>query len=167
MSSSTTKFLKHTYSRHENEHWQKHLNLPEKAWKCEFPYTFVQGISQQKSRKSCHSRNIFMPVTVNIVCNNHPELISLLPDVTRKQSQPYHGQHGVQILILLSTFGIVLVSKYVRGTHQFRPCMNLKLALHEEWNRLPPRTMQCLVQGMRRRLEVVISAQGGYTRYWL
>ena len=41
----------------------------------------------------------------------------------------------------------------------------LELALHEEWNRLPPRTMQRLVQGMRRRLEVVILAQGGYTRY--
>ena len=43
----------------------------------------------------------------------------------------------------------------------------LEQALHQEWNRLPQRQIQRLVQGMRRRVEAVIQAYGGYTRYWL
>lgn len=41
----------------------------------------------------------------------------------------------------------------------------LEQALHEEWNRLPQRQIQRLVQSMRRRVVAVIQANGGYTRY--
>lgn len=41
----------------------------------------------------------------------------------------------------------------------------LEQTLHQEWNRLPQRQIQRLVQGMRRRVEAVIQAGGGYTRY--
>lgn len=41
----------------------------------------------------------------------------------------------------------------------------LEQALHEEWQRLPQRKIQRLVQGMRRRVEAVIQAVGEYIRY--
>ena len=41
-----------------------HCDFPEKAWKFEFPYTFVQGISQQKkSGKPATAR------TFSCLCN--------------------------------------------------------------------------------------------------
>lgn len=41
----------------------------------------------------------------------------------------------------------------------------LTAALHEEWNRIPQNQIRRLIQGMRRRLESVVRAQGGHTRY--
>jgi transposase len=41
----------------------------------------------------------------------------------------------------------------------------LDVVLHQEWNQLPQRKLQHLVQSMRRRVAAVVAANGGYTRY--
>ena len=38
-------------------------------------------------------------------------------------------------------------------------------ALQQEWNRIPQNQIQRLIHGMRRRLEAVIRARGGHTKY--
>ena len=42
----------------------------------------------------------------------------------------------------------------------------LQAALHREWQQLSQQDIQRLIGGMRRRVEAVIQARGGYTRYW-
>jgi hypothetical protein len=42
----------------------------------------------------------------------------------------------------------------------------LEAALHREWQQLSQRDIRHLTGGMRRRVEDVIQARGGYTRYW-
>jgi hypothetical protein len=41
----------------------------------------------------------------------------------------------------------------------------LEAALHREWQQLSQQDIQRLTGGMRRRVEAVIQACGGYTRY--
>ena len=41
----------------------------------------------------------------------------------------------------------------------------LEAALHREWQQLSQQDIRCLTRGMRRRVEAVIQARGGYTRY--
>ena len=41
----------------------------------------------------------------------------------------------------------------------------LNVALHEEWNRITQNQIRRLTQGMRRRMESVVRAQGGHTTY--
>ena len=41
----------------------------------------------------------------------------------------------------------------------------LEVALHREWHQLLQQDIRGLTGGMRRRVEVVIQARGGYTRY--
>ena len=41
----------------------------------------------------------------------------------------------------------------------------LEEALHREWQQLSQQDIRRLTGGMRRRVEVVIQARGGYTRY--
>ena len=41
----------------------------------------------------------------------------------------------------------------------------LEAALHQEWQQLSQQDIQRLTGGMRRRVEAVIQARGGYTRY--
>jgi transposase len=41
----------------------------------------------------------------------------------------------------------------------------LEAALHREWQQLSQRDIRRLTGGMRRRVEGVIKARGGYTRY--
>ena len=41
----------------------------------------------------------------------------------------------------------------------------LEAALHREWHQLLQQDIRGLTGGMRRRVEVVIQARGGYTRY--
>jgi transposase len=41
----------------------------------------------------------------------------------------------------------------------------LEAALHREWHQLSQQDIRGLTGGMRRRVEVVIQARGGYTRY--
>jgi hypothetical protein len=41
----------------------------------------------------------------------------------------------------------------------------LEAALHGEWHQLSKQDIRGLTGGMRRRVEVVIEARGGYTRY--
>jgi transposase len=41
----------------------------------------------------------------------------------------------------------------------------LKAALHREWQQLSQQDIRCLIGGMRRRVDAVIQARGGYTRY--
>jgi transposase len=41
----------------------------------------------------------------------------------------------------------------------------LEAALHREWQQLSQQDIRRLTVGMRRRVEVVIQARGGYTRY--
>ena len=41
----------------------------------------------------------------------------------------------------------------------------LEAALHREWQQLPQQDIRRLTEGMRRRIEVVIQARGGYTWY--
>jgi transposase len=41
----------------------------------------------------------------------------------------------------------------------------LKAALHREWQQLSQQDIRRLTGGMRRRVEAVIQARGGYTRY--
>ena len=41
----------------------------------------------------------------------------------------------------------------------------LEAALHREWHQLSQQDIRSLTLGMRRRVEVVIQARGGYTRY--
>ena len=41
----------------------------------------------------------------------------------------------------------------------------LEAALHREWQQLSPKDIRRLTGGMRRRVEAVIQARGGYTRY--
>ena len=41
----------------------------------------------------------------------------------------------------------------------------LEAALHREWRQIPQRQIQCLVQGMLRRLRAVINVRRGHTRY--
>ena len=42
----------------------------------------------------------------------------------------------------------------------------LEAALHREWQQLSQQDIRRLTGGMRRRIEAVIQARGGYTRYW-
>ena len=42
----------------------------------------------------------------------------------------------------------------------------LEAALHREWEQLSQQYIRRLTGGMRRRVEAVIQARGGYTRYW-
>jgi hypothetical protein len=42
----------------------------------------------------------------------------------------------------------------------------LEAALHREWQQLSQQDIWRLTGGMRRRVEAVIQAHGGYTRYW-
>ena len=52
--------------------------------------------------------------------------------------------------------------------HVFEPPVQnirqFETALHREWQQLQ-QDIQCLTGGMRRRIEAVIQARGGYTRY--
>ena len=41
----------------------------------------------------------------------------------------------------------------------------LEAALHREWQQLSQQDIRCLTGGMRHRVEAVIQARGGYTRY--
>jgi transposase len=41
----------------------------------------------------------------------------------------------------------------------------LEAALHREWQQLSQQDIRCLTGGMRCRVEAVIQARGGYTRY--
>jgi hypothetical protein len=41
----------------------------------------------------------------------------------------------------------------------------LEAALHREWQQLSQQDIRCLTEGMRRGVEAVIQARGGYTRY--
>jgi hypothetical protein len=41
----------------------------------------------------------------------------------------------------------------------------LEAALHREWQQLPQQDIRRLTGGMRRRVETVIQARGGYARY--
>jgi hypothetical protein len=41
----------------------------------------------------------------------------------------------------------------------------LEAALHREWQQLSQHDIRRLTRGMRRRVEAVIQARGGYTRY--
>jgi transposase len=41
----------------------------------------------------------------------------------------------------------------------------LEAALHQEWQQLSQQDIRRLTGGMRRRVEAVIHARGGYTRY--
>ena len=41
----------------------------------------------------------------------------------------------------------------------------LEAALHREWQKLSQQDIQRLTGGMRRRVDAVIQARGGYTRY--
>jgi isopentenyl phosphate kinase len=41
----------------------------------------------------------------------------------------------------------------------------LEVALHWEWQQLSQQDIRRLTGGMRRRVEAVIQARGGYTRY--
>jgi hypothetical protein len=41
----------------------------------------------------------------------------------------------------------------------------LKAALHREWQQLSQQDIRRLTGGMRRRVEAVVQARGGYTRY--
>jgi hypothetical protein len=41
----------------------------------------------------------------------------------------------------------------------------LEAALHREWQQLSQQDIRRLTGGMRRRVEAVIQARGGYTRY--
>jgi hypothetical protein len=41
----------------------------------------------------------------------------------------------------------------------------LEAALHREWQQLSKQNIRRLTGGMRRRVEAVIQARGGYTRY--
>ena len=53
--------------------------------------------------------------------------------------------------------------------HVFEPPVQnirqFETALHREWQQLSQQDIQCLTGGMRRRIEAVIQARGGYTRY--
>ena len=42
----------------------------------------------------------------------------------------------------------------------------LEAALHREWQQLPQQDIRRLAEGMRRRVDAVIHARGGYTWYW-
>jgi transposase len=42
----------------------------------------------------------------------------------------------------------------------------LEAALHREWQQLSQQDIRRLTKGMRRKVEAVIQARGGYTRYW-
>jgi hypothetical protein len=42
----------------------------------------------------------------------------------------------------------------------------LEAALHREWLQISQQDIRRLTGGMRRRVEAVIQARGGYTRYW-
>ena len=42
----------------------------------------------------------------------------------------------------------------------------LEATLHREWQQLSPQGIRRLTGGMRRRVEAVIQARGGYTQYW-
>ena len=50
-------------------------------------------------------------------------------------------------------------SSHVQNTRQ------LEAALHREWQQLSQQDIRRLTGGMRRRVEAVIQARGGYTRY--
>jgi hypothetical protein len=41
----------------------------------------------------------------------------------------------------------------------------LEATLHREWQQLSPQGIRRLTGGMRRRVEAVIQARGGYTQY--
>jgi hypothetical protein len=41
----------------------------------------------------------------------------------------------------------------------------LEVTLHREWQQLSQQDFRRLTEGMRRSVEVVIQARGGYTRY--
>jgi hypothetical protein len=60
---------------------------------------------------------------------------------------------------------------HVRPSIQARepPVQNIRqlgAALHREWQQLLQQDIRRLTRGMRRRVEAVIQARGGYTRYW-
>ena len=42
----------------------------------------------------------------------------------------------------------------------------LEATLHREWQQLSQQVIRRLTGGMKRRVEAVIQARGGYTRYW-
>ena len=56
-----------------------------------------------------------------------------------------------------------------RRIHAWQPPVQnirqLEAALHREWQQLSQQDIRRLTGGMRRRVEAVIQAHGGYTRY--
>ena len=59
----------------------------------------------------------------------------------------------------------ILGQKNREITPPVQTLLELEAALHREWQQIPQQRIQCLVQGMRRRLDATIAVQGGYIKY--
>ena len=74
------------------------------------------------------------------------------------------GWHKALTSIQLITCAIFWIDEYVRDIHPVKSFAELSTALHQKWQAIPQRQIQCLVQGKRRCFEAVIRFIGGYTR---
>ena len=59
----------------------------------------------------------------------------------------------------------MLGRRILAGEPPVQNIRQLEAALHREWQQLSKQDIRRLTGGMRRRVEAVIQARGGYTRY--
>ena len=76
-------------------------------------------------------------------------------------SKFYHGQHSLQTLTLLNTSGNISNDNFASMTTH----PELWDRLVNEWNEIAPEVCQNLIESMPRRIQAVIKAKGGYTKY--
>ena len=77
----------------------------------------------------------------------------------------YHGQHSLQTLNPIEHLWDHLkrqLRKYDTSPHGVHELWN---RLVEEWNEIPLEVCQNLIESMPRRIQAVIRAKGGHTKY--
>ena len=75
------------------------------------------------------------------------------------------GQHSHQTLALLSTSGNISRKDQMAMKDPAKEVWKLWERIEAEWGRIEIEECQKLIESMPRRLEVVIQAKEGYTKY--
>ena len=79
------------------------------------------------------------------------------------KSKFYHGQHSLQTLTPLSTSGNISNDNF--GSTATKGAHELWDRLVDEWNGISPEVCQNLIESKPRRIQAVIKANGGHTKY--
>ena len=81
----------------------------------------------------------------------------------------YHwtGHHTVQICPTIEHLWDELDRRIRKHRNPPATLAQLRNALINEWNNIPMRTVNALVNSIQRRIRAATAARGGHTRYWL